>query len=215
MKIVTQIFSLLTLVLFLSILPESVSAAPSEDKTVVDTGSVSEQFKFIVNKSTKYNDYRAVRASWLNKLRNNVSDTLTALKSNLKTSQTIIAGQAAKIDSLTTTLKSTRANLDETMLEKNSINFLGMLLAKNVYNSIVWLLIAGLLFLLTILFIAYKRSHVITIRTKHELLETKEEFEAHRKTAREREEKMARKHLDELLKYKYKSNQIGSNKNRP
>jgi uncharacterized membrane protein YqjE len=213
MKIMNQIFSLLALVLLLAVLPESVSAARSDDKTVVDTGSISEQFKFVVNKSTKYNDYRAVRASWLSKLRNNVSDTLTILKSNLKTSHATIAGQTAKIDSLTTTLSKTQANLEQVTLEKNSINFLGMLLAKNVYNSIVWLLIAGLIVLLVILFLAYKRSHVITIRTKHELLETKEEFEAHRKTAREREEKMARKHLDELLKYKYKSNQIGTNKN--
>jgi hypothetical protein len=194
----------------------NLSAAGSDEKTVVDTGTISQQFKYIVKKSTRYNDYRAIRVVWFNKLQSHVLDTLTNLKSDLKSSQLLIRNQSNEIDSLNAQLIETQEKLDKSTLEKNSISIFGILMPKTAYNSIVWLLIAGLIVLISILFVAYKRGHVITSRTKHELLETKEEFESHRKRAREREEKMARKHLDELLKYKYKSNQVGTaNKNHP
>lgn len=214
MRIKNQIILSLTIVLLLFIAPGNLSAAGSEEKSVVDTGTITQQFKYVVSKSTRYNDYRAIKVVWLSKLQTHVFDTLSSLKSNLKSSNTIIQNQSQEIDSLNIMLSKTQANLDRATLEKNSIVIFGMLISKSLYNSVVWLLIIGLIFLLVILFIAYKRSHVVTIRTKHELLETKEEFEAHRKRAREKEEKMARKHLDELLKYKYKSNQVGTaNKN--
>lgn len=214
MRIKIRIELLLTIAVLLFAATGNLSAAGTEEKTVVDTGTISQQFKFIVNKSTRYNDYRAIRVVWFNKLQSHVIDTLTNLKSDLKSSQLQIRSQSNEIDSLNAQLIETQEKLDKSTLEKNSISIFGILMPKNAYNSIVWLLIAGLIVLLSILFVAYKRSHVITIRTKHELLETKEEFENHRKRAREREEKMARKHLDELLKYKYKSNQVGT-KNHP
>jgi hypothetical protein len=207
---------LLTIGLLLFVAAGNLSAAGSDEKTVVDTGTISQQFKYIVNKSTRYNDYRAIRVVWFKKLQSHVLDTLTLLKTDLKSSQAQILSQSNEIDSLNAQLLETKEKLDKSTLEKDSISIFGMLMPKNAYNSIVWLLIVGLIVLISMLFIAYKRSHIVTIRTKHELQETKEEFESHRKRAREREEKMARKHLDELLKYKYKSNQVGTtNKNHP
>lgn len=200
----------------LSLLTFNELTANSNQINVIDSGSIQQQFRYVINKSTRYNDYRAVRNEWLNKLNSNVFDTLNGLKRNLSAANNLIQNQTAQIDSLTTTLSKTQNNLTVTTREKDSIRFLGILMGKNYYNTMVWMLIATLSFVLIALFIAYKRSHVITVSTKHELLETKDEFEAHRKRAREREEKLARRHLDELLKYKYKSNQTSAaKKNQP
>ena len=197
-----QRFILLASIVLLGLSPTFTHAAKN-DKAVIDSGSIQQQFKYIISKSTRYNEYRAVKNEWLYKLQNHVIDTISDLRTELKNSNQLISNQSESIDSLTNTLSETQANLTQSTKEKNSISIVGILLNKNLYNTIVWLLIAGLGLTLGALFVAYKRSHMITVRTKHELLETKEEFDSHRKKAREREEKMARRHLDEILKYKY------------
>jgi hypothetical protein len=216
MKTKGRILPLIVFTFLLTLFTYFDSIASTNQKNVIDTGTIQQQFRYVINKSTRYNDYRAVRSAWLSKLNTNVNDTLNYIKFNLETSGNLIQNQTRQIDSLTLALSETQNNLTITTREKNSIRFLGFLMGKTYYNTMVWMLIASLSGILVVLFIAYKRSHVVTVKTKHELLETKEEFELHRKRAREREEKLARRHLDELLKYKYKGNQVSpTKKNQP
>ncbi len=187
--------------------------AANNDKALIDSGSIKQQFKYVISKSTRYNEYRAVKNEWLYKLQNHISDTISDLKTELNAANHLITSQVQSIDSLSNALGETHASLDQTIKEKNSINIVGIQLNKNLYNIIVWLLISGLAFGLVLLFFIYKHSLVVTVRTKHELLETKEEFETHRQRTREREEKMARRHLDEILKYKYQGKKPEPSKN--
>jgi uncharacterized membrane protein (DUF106 family) len=64
------------------------------------------------------------------------------------------------------------------------------------------MIIAGLLTILAMGFIAFKRNMVITIRTKKEFEELKNEFEAYRKASREAREKMSMAHFNEIKKLK-------------
>jgi len=66
----------------------------------------------------------------------------------------------------------------------------------------MWMIIAGLLTILAMGFIAFKRNMVITIRTKKEFEELKNEFEAYRKASREAREKMSMAHFNEIKKLK-------------
>jgi hypothetical protein len=66
----------------------------------------------------------------------------------------------------------------------------------------LWTIIFGLLALLIIILLLYRKNNAVTVQTKQDLLELKNEYEIHRKRALEREEKLARQHLDELNKYK-------------
>jgi flagellar biosynthesis/type III secretory pathway M-ring protein FliF/YscJ len=101
-------------------------------------------------------------------------------------------------------MQQTQVQLKNAIQEKNTLKLLGVPMSKQSYNGIVWILILALSVLLVILFLAFKRGHAILKSTRQELNELKDTFEAHRIRAREREEKMARKHLDEVLKYKSK-----------
>ena len=107
-----------------------------------------------------------------------------------------------QLDTLKSNLQNTANNLSDISKEKNSISFLGVNMGKHVYNSFTWTIIGGLALCLAIFILLFKRSNSLTTQTKIDLVETKEEFEAFRKRALEREGQMARKHLDELNKYK-------------
>jgi ABC-type oligopeptide transport system substrate-binding subunit len=77
---------------------------------------------------------------------------------------------------------------------------------KIVYNSILWLIIAALLAILLTFIVLFKRSNAITLRTKSELIETRNEYEDYRKRNLVREQQIVRQLYDEILKYKSKLN---------
>jgi hypothetical protein len=179
------------------------------EKELIDSGSLRQQFDFVINKSTPYNEYRAVRSVWLGKLKTHALDTIQHVKTQLLNYQKLSAFQAKQIDSLTNSLSLTGENLDKATLEKNSLRIFGIKIAKYKYNSIVTFIILGLLAVVIFGFIAYKRRNAIANQSVHDLANLKEEFESFRKRALEREQKMARQHLDEILKYKDKSVRTG------
>ena len=96
--------------------------------------------------------------------------------------------------------------LDIALKEKSSMKLLGIKMEKIIYNSILWLIIAGLLVVLLTFVLLYKRSNTVTVRIKSELTETRNEYEEYRKRALVREQQIVRQLYDEILKYKSKLN---------
>jgi hypothetical protein len=172
---------------------------------IIDSGSIKQQFDFVINKSTQYNDYKAVRAIWLGKLKTHSLDTIDYIKTELVKFQNVSVLQSKQIDSLKNGLSQTSDKLATVSNEKNSLRIFGIKIAKAKYNSLVVLIILGLLTMLIFGFLAYKRRNSVAIQNAQDLANLKEEFDMFRKRALEREQKMARQHLDEILKYKNKS----------
>lgn len=81
-------------------------------------------------------------------------------------------------------------NLDESIKRQNSINVFGFWMNKNVYSVSMYIIILGVLALCAIVFMMFKRSYVVTMRTKKEYDELKNEFEVHKKNALDRYTKM-------------------------
>ena len=65
---------------------------------------------------------------------------------------------------------------------KNSIKVLGIEVNKQSYNTFMWTIVAGLIAVLALGFLVFKRNMAITHNTKKELQDLKNEFEAYRKT---------------------------------
>jgi preprotein translocase subunit SecF len=169
---------------------------------VLDTGTVKQQIEYVVKKSYDYNEFEVIKKTWVNKLKKNILDTLAKSQKELVHAYSEIDMRDEDIDSARAKITDLESQLATVTKEKNSISFFGVLVAKSVYNSITWGIIITLISIVAILFILFKRSNTVTRSTRSDLDELKEEYEAHRKRSREREEKMARKHLDEVLKYK-------------
>ena len=161
---------------------------------------ISEQIKYINEKTLIYEYYRAIREDMFQKLMSNFSDTLTARTAGINILNKKVADLSHQIDSLKSELESTKASLETAVTTKNSIQLFGSEVNKSSYNTIMWLTIIILAVSLVILFLTFKRSLAVTHNTDKELKDLKDEFLAYKKTSREAREKMSMDHFNELKK---------------
>lgn len=191
------------IIAFLLYIPFQYSfGAPQQEESSWDRGTIESQFNYLNEKSSRYEDFRVIKQTSFNALKAHVADTMKSMRKQIHELQQQVNARRIQIDSMRTNLQNTSSSLSDVSRQKNSISFLGINMGKHVYNTFTWTIIAGLLLCLIVVILLFKRSNMITTQTKINLVETKEEFEAFRKRALEREGQMARKHLDEMNKYK-------------
>jgi len=173
----------------------------------LNEGSINDQFEFILRKSGNFKgttgqQYEAVNRNMFLTLQAHTIDSLNTLQSKLDNSNSTIQTQQKEIDDLKSNLGTTQSTLDATNLEKNNMSLLGLQMSKTSYNILMWTIIGGLLTLLLVFIFKFKTSNTITKAAKKTLAETEEEFEEHRRSALEREQKVRRQLQDELNKQK-------------
>ena len=178
------------------------SAFGQANKVYIDTGSVKNQFDYLIDKSYSYKDYKNIKLNWLVTLKNNVSDSLAVSKKEILTNYKTINSQKNTIDNLRDSLVISEKNTTILSNEKQSITFLGIQFSKSFFKTLMVLIICGLAALLIFFIIQYKQSYSVISQAKLNLKETEDEFETHRKRALEREQKVMRKLQDELNKQK-------------
>lgn len=164
--------------------------------------TISEQLKFLDERTRVYDNYRAIREDMFRTISKNVNDTLTNAKKriNILILQTTTLNN--RIDSLKKGLEVTNNELMETTRTKESISVLGIEVNKVTYNSIMWTILAGLVLLLIIGYLSFRQNRSITVRTKKDLIDLKEEFEGYRTKTRLEREKMSIDHFNEIKKLK-------------
>ncbi|WP_298503233.1 tRNA (guanine-N1)-methyltransferase [uncultured Maribacter sp.] len=172
----------------------------------LDKGNINSQFEFIYKKSGNYRadgkKYEVVRVISLDKLKQNVLDSLNVYSKKEDGLKATIKGHETTIASLEKKLAETSNNLSAVTEEKDSMSFLGILVSKGTYNVILWTIIACLLLLLIGFIYKFRRSNVLTQEAKTALSEVETEYEDHRRRALEREQKISRQLQDEINKYK-------------
>ena len=169
---------------------------------VLNKNSMKEQLNYIEDKTRIYENYRAIREDMFQKIKGNISDTLSSSNKKIALLKNTASELNHSIDSLNTLYETTNANLENVTRSKNSIKVLGFEVNKTTYNTIMWTIAAGLIAILAIGFLAFKRNMMVTHNTKKELLDLKNEFETYKKAAREAREKMSMAHFLELKKLK-------------
>ncbi|PCH49281.1 MAG: hypothetical protein COC22_06890 [Flavobacteriaceae bacterium] len=191
-----------TIVLILTIFFTSSTLFGQSNKKFIDTGSVKNQFNYLINKSYSYKDYKNIKLNWLNKLKVNVTDSLSKSKNEIIKSYVTNKSQKKSIDSLKTSIVNYENNIANLTNEKQSITLLGIHLEKSFFKTFMFSII-GILIILLVYFISkFNKSNRVTTQAKEDLKELEEEFETHRKKALEREQKAMRKLQDELNKQK-------------
>jgi hypothetical protein len=204
-----MIFRKLTTLLLLLNLSFLSAQNPPEEKLSLNSGSIENQFDYVIQKSYTYKGngkvYKNVERYKLDALKAHTLDSLKAIKAQLDNTKQLVGNQDKEIEVLKANLEETNATLTQTNLEKNSMSLFGILMSKTGYNILMWSIVAGLLALLLFFIFKFKNSNAITRQAKFALAETEEEFEEHRKRALEREQKVMRRLQDELNKQKAKS----------
>ncbi len=206
MKLTRLLF--VCMVLLFHLVHETTTAQKSVEKLSLNEGTIENQFNYVIKKSNDYEDFKMVKSWWLYRLKTHVLDSMKIEKEKLSKSISLTVEKIKEIESLRATLQTTNDKLSLAVREKNNLVFLGITMNKATYNSIMWVLIAGLTVLLGAFVFLYRRSNAVTIQTKASLSELKEEYEDYRKRTLEREQKTVRKLYDEILKYKSKVTKV-------
>ncbi|MFK7812302.1 MAG: tRNA (guanine-N1)-methyltransferase [Maribacter sp.] len=196
------------IILLLAFTVGSISAQETSttSELSLDKGPITNQFDFIYKKSGNYRSdgkkYEVVRVISLDKLRKNVLDSLKGFNQKIGELNTTIGGHEETITSLNKKLEETTNNLTGVTEEKDSMSFLGILVSKATYNTILWSVIFGLLGLMLFFMYKFRKSNILTQEAKTSLSEVEVEYEDHRRRALEREQKISRQLQDEINKYK-------------
>lgn len=173
----------------------------------INDGSINDKFEFVLRKSGNFKGtngqaYEAVKRSMFLSLQKHTNDSINTLKSKLSNANSTISNQTQEIAELKSKLTNTQSSLDKTNLEKDSMALFGIQMSKGGYNSLMWIIIAGLLALLILFIYKFKNSNAVTKQAKQNLAEIEEEFDEHRRVALEREQKVRRQLQDEINKQK-------------
>ena len=201
-----QTFVTALLLLIIIQFSQAQTATP-EVELSLDSGTIENQFDYILKKSGSYRDergrrYEVARLDWMLTLKAHTIDSLNALENQLKSTEATITAQATEIEKLKSSLKSTENNLANTISEKDSMSLFGMQMGKTGYNILMWSIIAGLFALMLFFIFKFKASNSITKSAQYKLSEVESEFEEHRRIALEREQKVRRQLQDEINKQK-------------
>jgi hypothetical protein len=197
-RLITQIFAIAIGIFFSGIKVSGQSSALA----VQDTATLEQQFEYILDKTRIYEGYRAIRNDVYLKMQNNALDSLNQHILNEKHLRNELDERNADINKLTSDLDRISDERDEAIRNRDSMQFLGINVAKTVYNSVLWFIILGLAILVTILFISFRRAHVVTREAKAELNTLQEDYESYQKSSREKYEKLVVSHHNELMKLK-------------
>jgi hypothetical protein len=135
-------------------------------------------------------------------MKKNTMDTLNGAKLEIATLNSELTERNVEIESLTADLGRAKNERDQAIRTKDSFTLLGMELNKGVYSTVLWIIIVALLFFGGLMFLLFKRAHVVTSQTQSELENLKEEYESHKKNAREKYEKLVVTHHNEIMKLK-------------
>ncbi len=169
-------------------------------RAYIKDAPIKEQFEFMMDKSSRWKTYKVIEIAWLKKFESGFVDSLSAIRQNFLDSEKLVEQRDNTIKSLELELNEKKDALTLIQTEKDSMSFLGIQMSKASYNLFIWSLIGGLLLLTGFFFLLFKRSNSVTKETQVRLDEVREEFDAHRKNALVREQKLARKLQDEINK---------------
>lgn len=122
----------------------------------------------------------------LNEFYNALTDSIAVLKNKISDKTKTVNKLQNEIDSSNKLLENTKAELNSSIKNQNAIDVFGENIDKRMYSLFMYIVILALLMFLGILFLLYKRSNKITVRTQKEYKEIKEEFEMHKKNTLER-----------------------------
>ncbi len=171
-------------------------------KQFIDTGSVKNQFDYLVDESNNYQDFKVVKASWLLKLKSSVIDSLSASKKKVSDNFYILNSQKLLIDSLQTKYGESETVISNLMSEKETISLIGIQLEKSYFKTLFFLIVIFLIIVLIFFIIKFKQSNSITQQSILSLKQIEEEFAIYKEKAMAREQKAMRMLQDELNKNK-------------
>ncbi len=186
--------------LYLFIFYLLMSVSTFSQKAENDTLSLSKQFEQVYRKSSSYKDFKVIRKTTFQKLKNNALDSVKSIDEKFKIESQKSLKLEQEINNISKIRLEQDLELSKAILEKDTISFGGLKLKKNTFKIIIWSIFLTLIILTC--FFAYKLKDgiKITSQAKNELTKVKEEFNSYKKKSLVRDQKLRRQLQDEINK---------------
>ena len=193
----------LFITVFLLILKSSFIFSQAETtEPITESKTIEGQFYKMYRISSTYQAYKVIDKDAFIVLKNNVLDSIKKTKKALVELKNLLKNERETITYLNESINKTQLELENALSKEDTISFLGIPLSKLAYNLILWTIIIGLSGGLGFFIFKFFRSNVLTKQAQENLITVEEEFEAHRKKALEREQKLRRQLQDEINKHR-------------
>lgn len=164
------------------------------------SGPIDSQFYYLNRISRTQDGMKLIRRPNLDLIQKNITDSLNSFRQELGAKKDSIAGLSTEVRRLNDSIGQVRQQLATAEAKGETISLLGMEFKTGLYQTIVWLIILGLVIFLIILMASMRRNSVITKEARNNLNDLQNEFDLHRKKSLEKEQKLMRRLQDELNK---------------
>lgn len=170
----------------------------SQEETAVPDNSLENQFREMKSSSNTYQIYKVVKMSSLDEFWKSVADSLKVDRDEVKSLKTEVGSLNAEVSNMESQIAERDTRLEEQEFQIEHMSFLGKSITKGSYVIVSWIIIFVLLFTAIILYFRFKSANRITVKAKNKYSELNEEFENHKKRARETESKIKRELQTEI-----------------
>ena len=186
--------------LYLFIFCLFVSVNTFSQKAKNDTLPLSKQFEKVYRRSSSYKDFKVIRKTTFQDLKENTLNSIKSIDEKLKIESLKNTRLEQEINNITKTHLELDLKLSNAILEKNTISFIGLKLKKNTFKIIIWSIFFMLIILICYLAYKLKDGVKITSQAKKELTRVEEEFNSYKKKSLVRDQKLRRQLQDEINK---------------
>ncbi|SEK20342.1 hypothetical protein [Parapedobacter koreensis] len=195
--------ALLTMLVALISVGDVFSQAPARrepPKGSLSSGTIDSQFVYLYAISKTQDGFEHVRQANLDRIRQNVADTIKTLTQAIADLKAKDDSQEAQVSAIADSLTQVKDELRSAQQQKDSFSVVGISLQKNTYSLIMWGIVLILAIALILYIYRYNQSHVVTQDIQKAIEELQTEFDQHRKKAMEKEQKLKRQLQDEINK---------------
>jgi len=174
-------------ILFILLVAMSLTSFAQKDINAWKNEKNLEQQYLVFKKNLNFwNGNYFLNETQLNEYYRAFSDSVNVLEKKNADKAATINELQNQLSSTNSQLESTKTDLDTSIKNRNSIEVFGLNVEKNIYTLIMSLIIFALIIFLVILYFMYNRSNKITVRTKKDYIDLKNEFEEHKKDSLDR-----------------------------
>ena len=186
------------LALIITAVPILTFAQNNLTASAADSTDIKGQFESLYNKSNKFEQYKVIPISAYNTLKQNATDSIQKYKKEASNHLVETNNLNTKLEASNTMVTQLKEELSTAQNMQDSVNLLGMAVNKKTYSLIMWGVIFCMAIISTVLFLMYKRGHLVVNEARTRLKEVQEDLEKHRKSAILREQALG----NELMSYK-------------
>jgi len=179
-----------------------ITAQESANKVYPKQATIEEQFNHVIEKSSKWENYKMVTDTWLTSLRRNTLDSISLLKNTITEKNTIITQKDTTIKKLEANLEATNLSLLKATKEKNSFSIIGIVISKPLFLTLTWTIIIALSVISFVAISFYKGSHFLIKKTREEHAKALQDFDDYRQDSRKKYEQLVVQHHKEMQKLK-------------